>query len=218
MDASDFVLATYLKATGTLYTGTFGDDDSLKILQLANLEIDAWAKEDDWASLYNPGVSIGTVSATDTFDLDDSIRDVSNQPDDYIQIVRLDGNITNYETVEAKRLKRFPHGNYCAVVGTSLKFNKAFTSSDPEFGGTINVPGYLYANHLAKANDDIPVDNPNWLVVITSADWVQSDVTLAQNRPDLIAQAQDLMTSMQKANKAQVETIDKTPFLHTTTW
>lgn len=177
------------------------------------MRIDAWQKEDDWTSLYDPGVDCGTITATDTFDLDDSIRVISNDPADRVQIVKTDGKIVSYETVAPDELKYYPSGNFCAKVGTTLVFNNAFTSDSPEYGGTLKVPAFLYADHLVKANDTVPVDDPNWLVQITAADWSMSDLTLAQNTPQLVAQANDLMTSMQKANQPQHSEVPMSNFL-----
>lgn len=213
MSTDELVANTILVATGELSTAVFGDDDYKKVVQLANMRIDAWQKEDDWTSLYDPGVDCGTITATDTFDLDDSIRVISNDPADRVQIVKTDGKIVSYETVAPDELKYYPSGNFCAKVGTTLVFNNAFTSDSPEYGGTLKVPAFLYADHLVKANDTVPVDDPNWLVQITAADWSMSDLTLAQNTPQLVAQANDLMTSMQKANQPQHSEVPMSNFL-----
>jgi hypothetical protein len=218
LTTNELVAATILKATGELSTAVYGDDDYSKVLQLSNINIDKWAKETDWNSLYDPSVDCGTISATDTFDLDSSIRVVSAEPGDYIQIVRTDGNTTNYQTVAANELKTYSSGNYCARIGSTLVFNNAFTATSPEFGGTLNVPAYLYADHLVRATDTVPVDDPNWLVAITAADWTQTDLTLAQNRNDFLAEANDLMTSMKRHNNAQVNTIGMPQIVNNRSW
>jgi len=182
------------------------------------MKIDAWAKEDTWNSLYDPGVDCGTISATDTFDLDDTIRVVSTEPGDYVQIVRTDGNTTSYQTVPADELKRYTSGNYCARVGSTLVFNNAFKTTDAEYGGTLKVPAYVYADHLVNATDEVPVDDPNWLVAMTAADWTQTDLTLAQNRNDFLAEANDLMVSMKRHNSAQVNSINTPPIVNVRSW
>lgn len=207
MSTDDLVSAVILKATGDLSTASFGDDDYKKVVQRANIHIDSWAKEDEWNSLYDSAVDIGTITATDTYDLDSSIRVISTHPDDYIQIITTDGRTINYETVQASDLKRYNTGKYCARIGSTLKFNKVFDTTDPEYGGSIKVPAFLYANHLSKAKDTIPVDDPNWLVAMGAADWVQLDVTLSQYRSDFLAEATDLLAAMKKANAAQVDTL-----------
>jgi len=165
------------------------------------MNIDAWAKEADWTSLYET-VPIGTISTTDTYDLDDSIRVISRNPDDFIQIVT-DTTTINYTLVDPSELKRYQNGKYCAKVGSSLKFNKAFTADDPEYGGTINVPAYTFADHLVKATDTVPIDDPNWLVQKTAADWVLTDITQKVNYDPLLAAANDLMAAMLKNNSPQ---------------
>lgn len=210
MSTDELVANVILKATGELSTASFGDDDYSKVLQLANLNIDKWAKEDNWTSLYD-SVEIGTVTATDTFDLDDTIRVVSGDPDDPVEILTTGGQKVYFQTVAPSDLKKYSSGNYCARVGQSIKFNRVFKSTDIEYGGTIIVPAYLYAEHLTTANSTVPVDDPSWLVAMTAADWVQLDATLAQNRPDFIAEANDLMTSMQRHNRPQVRTLTLSP-------
>jgi len=211
LTANELVQKVILRATGDTYTGTFGDDDSDKVLAYSDQKIDSWAKEADWNSLYDPGVNCGTITATDTFDLDDTIRMVSNHADDYVQIERTDGNLSNYQTVPAEDLKRYTTGNYCARIGSTLKFNNAFTTDSPDYGGTLKVPAFIYPDHLVNSTDTVPVDDPNWLVAAICADWVQNDITLAQNRNDFLAEANDLMMAMKKNNNAQVNTIVMRP-------
>lgn len=218
MTALEFVSNVILKATGELFTGSWGDDDANKVIALGNIRIDAWAKEDEWNSLYDPGLELGTISATDTFDLDDTIRAISDEPGDYVRIVKTDGNISNYQTVPANELRRYESGNYCAKVGRTLVFNTAFTATSPEYGGTLKVPAQLYAEHLVNATDEVPVDDPNWLVAMTAADWTQTDLTLAQNREDFIAEANDLLVAMKRANSAQVSTVNTPSFLNVRGW
>lgn len=218
MSTDEFVAAVILRASGELSTAIYGDDDYKKVVQLANPKIDAWAKEDGWNSLYDPAVDCGNITATDTFDLDDSIRVVSDTSGDYVQILKSDGSKTNYQTVTPDELKKYSSGNYCARVGQTLIFNQPFTPDSPEYGGSLKVPGYLFANHLVKANDTVPVDDPNWLVAATAADWVQTDYTLSQNREDFLAEANDLMVAMKRANSAQIKTIGMPPIVQTRSW
>lgn len=220
MITSELIAQSYLKATGEISTLTSTDDDWKKLLAIANLYIDNWANEPgvNWSSLYDPAVDCGRVSASNIFDLDDTIRTISDQPDDYVQITHTDGKVTNYQTTSAANLKRYDYGYYCAKVGRTLIFNHTFTTADPQFGGTITVPAYLYPEHLANATDEVPVDNPNWLIFMCAATWVQTDVTLAQNQPSLIAEANDVMKSMKQANGGQIDTIPMSSVARGRTW
>lgn len=221
MDTDTFVASVYLKSTGEVSTLTSSDSDYQKIVQIGNMQIDAWANEEDsdWESLYEPGINIGTVTATDTYDLDSSINRISNQGDDWVQVTHTDGKtITNFQTVPAKRLKKYNSGHYCARVGSTLKFNKVFSATDAEYGGIITVPAYVFPSHLVNGTDIVPVDNPQWLVCITAAQWVQTDVTLAQNYANLVNEANALMTAMKQANTAQENTVDLGPVGISTRW
>lgn len=221
MNTTEFVSAVYLKAERKLPTFTTGSSKWLNILGIANAKIDLWQNEPsvDWNSLYDPSFSIGTISATNVYDLDDEVRLLSNEPGDTVTITRLDGNVTEFITVKANRLKSYPHGNYCAKVGRTLVFNRTFTATDAEFGGAITAPVYLYAEHLVNDNDEVPVDDPEWLVTVTAAEYNRTDVTKANQYGILINEANSLMEAMKDANdQAQVEYLSKGIAGHGAQW
>lgn len=219
MTTSELVASVLLKSTGKTSTSVFGDTKYTKVLGIGNYYIDSWSNEPDvdWNSLYDPLFSNGTVSATDTFDLDDTIRKISDTPGDVVQIYHSDGTgYTNYDIVPADALKRYytgqtkesPIGNVCAQIGRTLVFNHQFLATDAQFGGTIRVPSYLFADQLVKAGDTVPVDIPNWLVVISAAEYVRNDITKQSQYPNLINEANQLMNRMKADNEAQVQKID----------
>jgi hypothetical protein len=216
--ASDFVSSAYLKAAGKLPTFTTGSTKWLKILAIANSKIDQWANEYDWNSLYDPKYSLGTVTATDTFNLDDDIRLISNRPGDTITILKLDGKKSEYELVLSSQLKLYPYGNYCAQVGKTLIFNNAFTSTSPEFGGTILCPVYLYPDHLVNDSDEVVVDDPQWLVTVTAAEYVRNDIVKQNQYPGLIQEANSLMDGMKSSIDPQLEELDKPYHVLGQTW
>lgn len=213
MDAAGLVASTYLTTNGKLPTFVSGSAKWSKILAIANNKIDVWASEEDanWNSLYDPAFSIGTVTATNTFDLDDSIHTVSDTPDDTIDIANLDGTTSKYQTVSANKLKTYPDsvGKYCSQVGRTLRFNKTFSATDKEFGGTINVPSYLYPDHLVNNSDTVPVDDPQWLVLATAAEYVRNDLLKQNQYPNLINEANDRMEAMKLVNDEQVESVSR---------
>lgn len=219
MIASEFVAQTLLKATGKTSSAVFGDTKYTKVLGIGNMAIDNWSNEPDvdWTSLYDPQVSLGSVTATDTFELDESIRKISDTSGDAVQIFHADGSgVTTYDIVKADTLKRYYSGQnkqnsvgtICAQIGRNLVFNHEFSSTDSEFGGTILVPAYLYPEHLSKPGDTIPVDIPSWLVVISAAEYVRNDITKQGQYPNLISEANQIMERMKADNEAQVSTVD----------
>lgn len=211
MTTSELVSSVYLRAAGKLPTFASGTQKWLKIVAIANVFIDQWQNEPgvDWYSLYDPAYNIGTVTATDTFDLDDEIRKLSDGRDDPVRIIHTDGtHYTDYEVVPANQLRSdYRTGNYCAQIGKTVVFNKAFTSTDKQYGGTIYVPKYGFAEHIEGDSDDIPVDDPQWLVTMCAGEYVRNDIVKQNQYPNLIGEANNLMVSMKDTNDAQVNEV-----------
>lgn len=225
MTKAEFIQAAFLRATGktnTLTSGTKYD----RILALGNLYIDEWSNEPgvDWASLYDPAFSLGTVTATDSFDIDtSSVRKLSDRQGDKVRIIWSDGTgYTDYDIVAADTLsgrsygvnRQSPAGFYCAKIGNQLVFNHTFTSDDSQYGGEIFIPCYTYPDHLENADDEVPVDIPNWLVVMVAAEYVRNDITRRARYPELLAEANSIMGRMKDDQEGQVVEITApwTPF------
>lgn len=211
MTTSELVQSVYLKAAGKIPTFTSGSAKWLKIVAIANGYIDSWQNEPgvDWYSLYAPSYSIGTATATDTFELDDDVRKISDGREDPVRIIHTDGtNFTDYAVVPGNQLRTtYSQGAYCAQIGKTLVFNKPFASTDAQFGGTIYVPMYGYAEHIVGDNDDVPVDDPQWLVIMCAAEYVRNDIVKQNQYPNLIGEANNLMVSMKDANDAQINSV-----------
>lgn len=209
MTTSEFVQACVLKATGKVSTLVSTDSKWLKIVGIANRQIKKWEREADWNSLYDPDYSIGTVTATDEFELDDEIRKISDNADDPVRIIHTDDSYTDYQVVNAERLKYYSTGNYCAQIGRTLKFNSAFTSTDAEYGGTIQVPVYLYAETLTTAGSEVPVDDPEWLICMTAGEYIRNDVTKQNQYPNLVAEANAILEVMKEDNDGQIVEVSR---------
>jgi len=206
----DFVNATYLVAEGKLPTFSSGSTKWLKILGIANNKIDTWASElgGNWNSLYSPKESFGTVTNTDKYSIPDEVRTISKESADTVRIVHLDGRYTDYSVVPADELKSYDYGYYCAQIGRTLVFNHTFTAADPQYGGSIQVPVYLYASHLSADADEVPVDNPQWLVLVTAAEYNRNDLVKQNQYAPLVNEANAIMDSMKEDNSAQAEYVD----------
>jgi hypothetical protein len=207
---SQLIAAAYLRATGEVSTLAVGDDDYTKLTQIANFYTDTWATEPgvDWRSLYSTISVSGTVTATDTFALPSTIRKISQQDGDFVRIIHtVTTQYTDYQLVAPERLKDYTSGNYCAQEGSNLVFNAAFTTSSPEYGGTIKVPCYTFPTKFPDSplgTETVVVDNPNWLVVICAAEYSRTDITRQNLYPGLISEANDLMLAMKSANDSQL--------------
>lgn len=227
MSITDAISDTYLKATGK--TTTPSTTKLNKIVGLLNFYQRRWAREPgvDWNSLYNPAFSIGNVTASDTFDLDtSSIRKISDREGDTVRIVWTDGvGYTDYDVVDANTLKDYsygvnkesPIGWYCAQIGGELVFNHTFATTDPQFGGDIQVPVYVFPDAITNNdpdNDEVQVDDPDWLITRSATEYVRTDITLQGQYPNLLAESNEIMGRMIDDNDGQIDTVDKpwTPF------
>lgn len=210
MTVASFIAEAYLAATGKVSTLTSSDGDWTKLLALANRFQHEWATTPgtDWTALYSPAVSCGTVTATDTFNLDSSIYAISSLDGDSIRINHTDGvNFTDYDLISPQRLKHYSTGNYVAQVGATLKFNVAFKTTDPPFGGTITVPAFTVPDDLVNSTDTVAVDDPHWLAVRCAAEYVRTDITRQAQYPNLITLANELMQKMIENNTPQVNEV-----------
>ena len=221
MTLTELVSAVIFKATGKAYSGSEGDTKWEKVRAIANTLIDSWESEPDidWESLYTPDFSIGTVTATDTYELDlDEIRKISTERGDSIRIVHTDDTWTDYQLVEADKLKQHTEGYFCARVGTNLVFNHVFEAADPQFGGDIQVPKFGYAENLTAGTDEVTVDIPNWLVIMSAAEYVRNDIVRQNQYPNLIAEANQLMIKMKENQEAQVNSVTRVFSAAGSTW
>lgn len=223
MTITQAVAATYLRSTGKTQTLTTGNKYD-RIVALLNYFQTEWSRENgvDWNSLYNPAFSLGTVTATDAFDLDtSSIRKLSDREGDTVRIVWSDGEgYSDYDIVPHDTLKDYYYGpnkesyngKVCTVIAGQLVFNHTFTSSDAEFGGEIFVPCYTFADEITADNpdtDEVQVDNPNWLVVRTAAEYIRNDITRRQRYPELLTEANSVMEQMKDDQAGQIVEADR---------
>ena len=222
MTVTEAIAATYLKSTGKTTTLTTGTKFN-KILGLLNFYQRRWAREPeiDWNSLYNPAFSLGTVTATDTYDIDTStVRKLSDRQGDTVRIVWSDGvGYTDYDVIPHDALKDFsrgvnresPIGNYCAQIGSQLIFNHTFTTSDAQYGGEIFVPCYTFPDAITSTGltEDIQVDDPDWLVLRCAAEYVRTDLTRQGQYSSLLQEANEAMERMKDDNGAQIDEVDK---------
>ena len=222
MTVEEAIAAVFLKATGKTTTLTSGTKFN-RIVGLLDFYQRRWSKESDidWASLYDPAFSIGTVTTTDTYDLDTStVRKISQRLGDPIRILWADGEgYTDYDLVDADTLKDYYSGQnkenysgyYCARIGNTLVFNHTFTEDDQEYGGEITVPCYTYASAISAdaLNDDIQVDDPDWLVLICAAEYVRNDITRRSRYPEILREANAAMERMKDDQDGQVQEVDR---------
>lgn len=223
MTINELVSDTFLKATGKTTTLATTNTKYSRIVNLGDFYQRRWAREPgvDWNSLYNPAFSLGTITATDTYDLDSStVRKLSDRQGDTVRIVWSDGvGYTDYDIVDHNKLRDYSFGvnresnigYYCAQMGSTLVFNHTFTSNDSQFGGEIFIPCYVFPDEINSLNpdtDEVQVDDPDWLVTRVAAEYVRNDITRQQHYPELIAESNEIMSRMKDDNDGQIDTVD----------
>lgn len=213
MTLQEVINAVILKATGkpTILDPT--NTKWEKIRCIANYYQSAWLNEPAvgngrWNSLYERNRALGTISTKQEYDLDDDISEVSASNGDDIYILTNDGRKVKFSLVAYNDLQNFPNGNYVAKIGNQLVFNKPFAEDSDLIGGRLFVPCYHTIEDLEDADDETVVDNPYWLVTICAAEYIRNDIVKQNQYGNLIAEANNLMTNMIRANNAsQVKTV-----------
>lgn len=209
MTTTDLISLAWVKAEGEEFTDGIGSNNWNYMFSLANYYILSCQDEYgvDWVSLYDPLYEVDTVTTTDKYDLNtDDVRKLSNETEDYVRIVHSDGqNYTDYTIVPANQLKRYQFrsgaaANACAKIGSTLKFARTFTSSDPQFGGKIYVPKYGNFDLLTDEDSEVPIDNPLWLVSMIAYDVALHDILRKDTANNILAEANEFMKGMKSDN------------------
>ena len=204
MTLQELINAVMLKATGKPTILASNNTKWEKIRGIANYYQQAWANEpgQHWNSLYERARQIGTISNNDEYDLDDDIAEISTAKGDDIYVLADDGSKIKFQLVNYDDLQNHLTGNYCAKLGQTLVFNARFADDDPCYGGKLYAPIYHTIEDLEDADDDVVVDNPEWLVTMTAAEYIRNDIVKQNQYGNLVAEANNLMTSMIRNNRA----------------
>lgn len=204
MTLQELINAVMLKATGKPTILPQSNTKWEKIRGIANYYQNAWLHEpgQHWNSRYERARQIGTISTSDEYELSDDIDTVSTAKGDDVYVLTNAGEKKPFQLVDYDDLRNYPTGNYCAKLGQKLIFNTRFADDDPCYGGKLFVPVYTNIEDLEGADDDISVDNPEWLVTICAAEYIRNDIVKQNQYGNLIAEANNLMTSMIRNNRA----------------
>lgn len=196
--------AVMLKATGKATVLSPDNAKWKKILGIANFYQSAWQNEPGqrWNSLYSRAYELGTISNTDTYELDELVEEISTAKGDQIYVLTENGEKIKYNLVDYDDLPNYAGGNYCAKIGSNLVFSHVFDENSLEYGGTIVAPVYLGVEELTGKDDDIVVDNPQWLVTICAAEYIRNDIVKQNQYGNLMSEANSLMTGMIRRNRS----------------
>lgn len=198
----DVITEANLLATGKATAPANTTSRYATLKSLANYCQRMWQDEptiDGWDSLYITVSLPSTISATDTYALTASVREISRRDGDYIYVLHTDGTTkTYYELVEIDQLQSYAIGGYRVVArnGSNLVFSIAFTSADPQFGGTIKIPCYTTVSTLSDDSNIVQVDDPTWPFLAMAAEYCRVKTSLQGRVDGLVARANEVMDKM----------------------
>ena len=203
MTLQELINAVMLKATGKPTILPRSNAKWEKIRGIANYYQNAWLHEPGvhWNSRYNRAKQIGAISISDEYELSDDIDEISTAKGDNIYILTADGEKKIFQLVDYDDLKNYLAGNYCAKLGQKLVFNTRFADDDPCYGGELFVPAFTKIDELINGSDVVSVDDPVWLVTICAAEYIRNDIVKQNQYGNLVAEANNLMTSMIRNNR-----------------
>lgn len=194
------------------YKMATGDDESIsrsepsyaKYVSILNDLQRDWYEEslvlpnERWASLEREETII--ISSDTQYDLDGElvIHPLSYSP---LSIILPSGNIVMPKLVSAAEFIRSNDENIFTASsdGKIINFKKEFINST--IGGRITYTYYVNLEEISNDDDNIIVDNPNWLVYMLAAEIARSDIVQAGQYGNLVALAQNSMTSMKNRQR-----------------
>jgi hypothetical protein len=179
-------------------TPAFGSDKATVLLNIANRKIREWSSDprNKWNSLFEIR-SVGTlVQATKTYSMPTDFYLSS----DYALIVKTDTTEVEYTIIKAQK-RNVDNGQALYIHGLNPKTITFSQDLDTAIdGGELFVPGYYSPSPLVLATDNVPVDNPDWLVYIVAAELARNDPAKEDNFPTLQGMANEEYTKMSNAN------------------
>jgi hypothetical protein len=209
MIVKELIAKSLLMATGKAKVLNETESKYVRLLAIGNIMQRMWAAEPDieWDSRYST-ISLGSIT-TDVVAMDPTIYAISKREGDQIYIQHFDSEQKSYfDLVRPSELYRSGRVDVCAVVAGELKFAKTFGITTPQYKGEVFVPILLDVEDLKRSTDQVIVDDPNWLVFMTAAEYVRNDVTKQNQYGNLVTLAENSMSKMKQNNSGQTDEVE----------
>jgi len=205
------IYSDFINQVNDAYRGTDDDAPSLSTpdynmwLRVTNRKIQEWARDskNTWQSLFEAR-EVGTVAfGTQVYELEDEFLTPANGV-----TISPTGNPTSY--IKYTLVKPEERNNFYNSVYISgrepklLTFNDTFNADGNYIGGTINLAAYFMPDEITDPSDDIPVDDPMWLVYAVASELAFNDLSYSDKSPDLVGKANFLYSQMAAANRKGV--------------
>lgn len=194
------------------YKMATGDDESIsrsepsygKYVSILNDLQRDWYEEslilpnERWASLEREETIV--ISSDTQYDLDGELvlHPLNYSP---LSITLPSGGIIIPKLVSTTEFIRSNDKNVytASSFGKTINLKKEFI--DSAIGGRITYPYYVNLEEISNDDDNIIVDNPNWLIYMLAAEIARSDIVQAGQYGNLVALAQNVMTSMKNRQR-----------------
>lgn len=195
--------ATTLSTTSTQY---------IKFLALANMLQRKLIREPgvQWDWTYDR-VSLGNITS-DRVTLDDTIYAVHRDEKDPVIITTANSTQETYwQYVAPGEFKRYRTPGTCTVIGTDLIFSNTFTTTSPQYNGSVTVPAHVKPDDFTQPTDEVTIPDPEWLATMIAAESARNSVTKQNQYGNLIADANNLLDGMKERNSGAVSQLELYP-------
>ena len=202
MNTDTFVQLTYQRYRGkNTNVPTVGSEKYNLIVATGNQLMRNWARDPsvDWMSRYELRSQGNLSSGLQEYELDDDIIRLS----DYVELRNTSNQKRWRSVVKPQDRARVSEGVY--TYGRPLVLTFIDTVGESLDGFTLYVGCYTMPDAFSNANDEVLVDNPDWLSYATAAELARNDPARDDQFGNLQGIANDLYAQMKAAN-------DSSPF------
>lgn len=196
MTLAELVEAAHIAYKGNLRVPAV-DTDKYKIyVSIANRKQRSWAADvyTNWASLYREE-TIDTIAANT---LEYSVDSDIIKPAEFAYI-RKDGVLRTFNIIKPEK-RHLQNENAVFLSGNPVTATFISQPSTEYVGGDLVLPAYYFPDELERPNDEIAVDDPEWLILSLASELARNDYAKDDQFATLAGQANDVYIKMKMAN------------------
>lgn len=175
-------------------TPSENSDEASYWLSVANQKKDEWARDsfEQWNSLFSERTLTTPIAAN----IQSYVVPADFiAPSDHIKIVN--NGITYTLGIVPPELREY---GKAYISGKNLVLTEVISADSPFVGGSIVLPGYWIPSDMSNFSDEVPVDDPSWLVYAVASEIAFSDVSYEDKAVDIQAKANERYAAMKQNN------------------
>lgn len=210
MTIQEVIQEAYLISKGKANTLTTTSTLYIKFLALANMLQRKLIKEPgvQWDWTYDR-IDLGSITS-DRVTIDDSIYAIHRDEHDPIVITTPNSTQETYwQLVQPGEFKRYRYPGTCTLIGTDLIFSTTFTTTNPQYGGTVTVPAHIKPDDFTQPSDEVLIPDPEWLSTMMAAETVRNSVTKQNQLGNIVGDANNLLEGMKERNSGDITQIEQ---------